>query len=212
LNYPDHDIFWKRTKQENGNKTVILYPGTLNWHQGLDVAIRAFDLIKDKVPSAELHIYGEGVCREALADLIGELGLEGRVFIKEPLPIREIASIMANADIGIVPKRNDSFGNEAFSTKILEFMAVGVPVVISSTKIDRFYFDDSVVRFFESGNVEDLANSLETLIKEKAGRDAMAERASALAKEYSWEKKKAVYLDLVNSLVFRNSISRVGQQ
>ena len=58
---------------------------------------------------------------------------------------------MANADIGIVPKRNDSFGNEAFSTKILEFMSLSIPVVISSTRIDRHYFNDTVVRFFESG-------------------------------------------------------------
>jgi hypothetical protein len=29
----------------------------------------------------------------------------------------------------------------------MEFMSVGVPVVVSSTKIDRFYFNDSVVHF-----------------------------------------------------------------
>jgi glycosyltransferase involved in cell wall biosynthesis len=201
LNYPDPDIFFRREKNDNGNKTVILYPGTLNWHQGLDIAVRAFELLKDKAPSAELHIYGGGESREALADLIGELGLEGRVFLKEGLPIREIASVMADADIGVVPKRSDSFGNEAFSTKILEFMALGVPVVISSTKIDRFYFDDSVVKFFESGNVEDLAKSLETMIKDKAYREKIAENASQFAGKYSWKFRKAVYLDLIDALL-----------
>ncbi|MGO9372518.1 MAG: glycosyltransferase family 4 protein [Syntrophobacteraceae bacterium] len=201
LNYPDPDIFYRREKNDNGNKTVILYPGSLQWHQGLDLAIRAFDLIKDKAPFAELHIFGLGDSKEALADLIGEFGLAGRVFIKEPLPIHEIASVMANADIGIVPKRGDSFGNEAFSTKILEFMALGVPVVISSTKIDRFYFDDTVARFFESGNVEDLAKSLEIMIKDKAYREKMAENASEFAGKYSWKSRKAVYLDLINSIL-----------
>ena len=66
---------------------------------------------------------------------------------------------LANADLGVVPKRADSFGNEAYSTKIMEFMSLGVPVVVSSTKIDRFYFDDSVVRFFESGNADALATA-----------------------------------------------------
>ena len=64
---------------------------------------------------------------------------------------------MAEADLGIVPKRNDSFGDEAFSTKILEFMASGVPVVVSSTRVDRHYFNDKVVRFFPSGDIGRLA-------------------------------------------------------
>jgi len=43
-----------------------------------------------------------------------------------------------NADLGIVPKRKDNFGNEAFSTKILEFMAMSVPVIVSDTMVDKF--------------------------------------------------------------------------
>ncbi len=39
---------------------------------------------------------------------------------------------MWRADLGVVPKRAEGFGNEAFSTKILEFMACGVPVLVSS--------------------------------------------------------------------------------
>jgi glycosyltransferase involved in cell wall biosynthesis len=201
LNYPDPDIFYRREKHDNGNKTVILYPGTLNWHQGLDVAVRAFGGIRERVPSAELHIYGEGVSKEYLAGLIGELGLKDRVFLRDPLPIRDIASVMADADIGIVPKRNDSFGNEAFSTKILEFMSLGVPVVISSTRIDRRYFNDSVVRFFESGNVEDLAAALEATIKDKGYRQELAERGLDFVKQFNWKDRKEVYLDIVWSLL-----------
>lgn len=201
LNYPDPDIFYRRKKKSKGNKTVILYPGTLNWHQGLDVAVRAFGKIKERVPSAEFHIYGEGPSKEYLAGLIDELGLKDRVFLRDPLPIRDIASVMANADIGIVPKRNDSFGNEAFSTKILEFMSLGIPVVISSTRIDRHYFNDTVVRFFESGNVEDLAAALETTIEDKNYRQELAKRGLDFAKQFNWKSRKEVYLDIVRSLL-----------
>jgi phosphoribosylanthranilate isomerase len=38
------------------------------------------------------------------------------------LTVAEGRAIVANADLGIVPKRADSFGNEAYSTKIMEFM------------------------------------------------------------------------------------------
>ena len=58
------------------------------------------------------------------------------------LPLRAIASMMADADLGVVPKRNDSFGGDAFSTKILEFMALGVPLLVADTRIDRHYFND----------------------------------------------------------------------
>ena len=51
---------------------------------------------------------------------------------------------MAEADFGIVPKRSEGFGNEAFSTKIFEFMALGIPVIAADTKIDKYYFNDSL--------------------------------------------------------------------
>ena len=48
--------------------------------------------------------------------------------------MKQIAEVMANADLGIVPKRNDPFGGEAFSTKILEFMSLGIPIVVIRNK------------------------------------------------------------------------------
>ena len=119
------------------------------WHQGLDIAIRAFQKLLPEVPEAEFHIYGDGNMKDELVALASRLRLDDKVRFFNPLPVRQIADIMANADLGVVPKRADSFGNEAYSTKIMEFLSLGIPVVVSSTKIDRFYFNDSVVRFLE---------------------------------------------------------------
>jgi len=129
-----------------------------------------------------------------------ELGLDGKVRFFEPMPLRDIAGVMAAADLGVVPKRADSFGDEAYSTKIMEFMALGIPVVVSSTKIDRFYFNDSVVRFFESGNVNALAAALLEMIRHPERRQEMARRALEYAAQNSWDTRKADYLDLVDSL------------
>ena len=71
------------------------------------------------------------------------------------------------------PRSADCFGNEAYSTKIMEFMSLGVPTVVSSTKIDRFYFDDSVVRFFESGNVDALSDAMLEIIRDRQLRRRM---------------------------------------
>jgi glycosyltransferase involved in cell wall biosynthesis len=172
----------------------------LQWHQGLDIAIRAFQHVIARLPEAELHIYGDGPARAPLMTLARELGLNGSVRFHQPRPVREIARVMADADLGVVPKRADSFGNEAYSTKIMEFMALSVPVVVSSTKVDRFYFDDSVVRFFESGNVDALATAIVEVLQNREETRARVDRASAYARSNCWETRKHDYLRLVDQL------------
>jgi glycosyltransferase involved in cell wall biosynthesis len=127
LNYPDLSLsFIEDREQKSEGKFIIMYPGTINWHQGLDIAVKAFAQIKDETPEAEFHIYGDGPMKAAIQKLIAELGVQDRVFLKGTMPSEQIAVAMANADLGVVPKRNDSFSGDAFSTKIFEFMALGV--------------------------------------------------------------------------------------
>jgi len=152
------------------------------------------------LPHCEFHIYGDGNARESLVRLAADLGLNGSVQFFKPRSVREIAAIMSEADLGVVPKRADSFGNEAYSTKIMEFMAVGVPVVVSSTKVDQYYFNDSVVRFFESGNPDALAREMLALLRDVELRQRLIARASEYAAEHSWESRKRDYLGLVDSL------------
>jgi glycosyltransferase involved in cell wall biosynthesis/peptidoglycan/xylan/chitin deacetylase (PgdA/CDA1 family) len=201
INYPDESTFYRRPRERNNDKFIMIYPGTLGWHQGLDIAIRAFALIQDQAPESEFHIYGQGSEAENLKRLIADFGLENRVVINELMPIKQIAAVMANADLGIVPKRNDPFGGEAFSTKILEFMSLGIPVIVSETKIDKFYYTDSVVKFFKPGDVDDLAQCMVTLIKDKEVRDRLCENAQKFVTDYSWEKRCREYYDIVDKLV-----------
>jgi len=201
LNSPDRSIFTRSAAPaKNGNRITLLYPGSLNWHQGLEIAIRAFAKICNKVPDADLVIYGDGPSKNDLIQLAKDLGLGNRVQMPTAKPLREIAKAIESADIGIVPKRKDSFGNEAFSTKILEFMAMGVPVIVSDTKVDRYYFNDSVVRFFRGGDDEDLARCMLDLIGNKAERKQLADNASRFVERIDWNAKQGEYLDLVDSL------------
>lgn len=201
INNVDSKIFHPHPRCRQDDKLIILFPGGLQWHQGLDIAIRAFKQITGRLPNAEFHIYGDGNVKPDLVALAGELGLDGKVRFFEPLRIRQIAEVMANADLGVVPKRADSFGNEAYSTKIMEFMSVGVPVVISSTKIDRFYFDDSVVRFFESGNHDALAAAMLEVLSRKDFQAQLIQNASRYVARNNWEVRQQDYLDLVDALV-----------
>lgn len=200
VNHVDPGVFYRRARTRRDGKFVMLFPGGLQWHQGLDLAIKAFGLIREKAAHAEFHIYGEGNAKQPLLALIEELGLAGRVRFFKPLSLNEIAEVIANADLGVVPKRADSFGNEAYSTKIMEFMSQGVPVIVSKTKIDSFYFNDDVVRFFESGNIEDLADAMLTLIRNQPLRELLVKNSLDYVAQNSWARKEHEYFNLVDSL------------
>jgi glycosyltransferase involved in cell wall biosynthesis len=204
LNSPDRAIF-KKSSAAPGTKDrfILLYPGSVNWHQGLDLAIRAFAKIAGIVPHADFHIYGEGPLKQDLITLAAQLQLENRVFFHKPIALREMAKVIETADLGIVPKRSDNFGNEAFSTKILEFMAMGVPVIVADTLVDKYYFDDSVVHFFQAGNVDDLARRMVEMIQNPERRRVQADKATRFVNKNDWNAKKHEYLNLVDEMVAR---------
>lgn len=201
LNVPDRSIFRPTTDTaEVDGRFHLLYHGTLNPHQGLDLAVRAFARIKDRAPDADFHIYGDGPSKRELFELIDQLNLEGRVVLHERKPLREISKILETAKLGIVPKRKDRFGNEAFSTKTLEFMAMGIPVIVSDTKVDRLYLNDSIVRFFRGEDEEDLANCMLDLISHSDKRKALAEPASRFVAQNDWALRKEDYFTLIDTL------------
>ncbi len=205
INYPDLSVFDARLRgRADDGRFVMSYPGTLSWHQGLDIAINAFAIAEPEAPGMELHIHGEGSARPGLERLVQALHLEGKVFLHAPLPQREIVRVMAEADLGVVPKRNDAFGGEAFSTKILEFMALGVPVVAARTRIDAHYFDDSLLRFFSPGDATDLARAMLDAYRDREHSMQLAARALAHAHENSWSARQGSYLEIVQRLVGRS--------
>jgi glycosyltransferase involved in cell wall biosynthesis len=198
LNYPDPAIFGgKLGKRAPDGRFVVIYPGSLQRHQGLDLAIKALALIRADAPTMELHIYGDGPTKPHLEKLAGELGLQDKVIMRAPMQIEAIARVMAHADLGVVPKRNDGFGDEAFSTKVLEFMAVGVPLVVAATTIDKHYFNTSLVRFFAPGDEHD---QLLDAYHDRERNSQLAAAASKFVASLDWSVKKRDYLGLVERL------------
>jgi glycosyltransferase involved in cell wall biosynthesis len=200
INNVDSSLFRPRPKKRDDGKPIVIFPGGLQRHQGLDICIRAFQKVIRELPHAEFHIYGDGNMKSCWMKLAADLGLDNHVRFFNPVPARQIADVMANADLGVVPKRADSFGNEAYSTKIMEFMSLGIPVVVSNTKIDQYYFDDSVVRFFESGNPDALAEAMLEVLGNRDLRQQMLAAASRYVTLNSWETRRGEYFELVDAL------------
>ena len=201
INYPDLSIFSPRGDKARPNRDFVMcYPGTLNWHQGLDLAINAMALLRDKAPQLKFLIVGDGPDREKLKTMVREHHLEDRVELRGFVPIEEVANTMDTIDLGVVPKRRDSFGNEAFSTKIMEFMAMGVPVIASRTRIDQYYFNESLVQFFDSESTEDLAAKILELVHNPAKRSSLCAQATDFIRLNNWDVKKSEYLNVVDRL------------
>ncbi|MBV8551250.1 MAG: glycosyltransferase family 4 protein [Acidobacteriaceae bacterium] len=209
INYPDPSLFYPiACEKPQRNDFLLCYPGTLNSHQGLDVAVRAVALLRQRIPTLRFLIVGDGPERENLACLIKSLRLEDHVTLADFVPIEQIAAYMTKVDLGVVPKRSDSFGDEAFSTKIMEFMATGVPVIASSTRIDRYYFNPDIVQFFESGNPNDLAEKIFSLWSNPSRLRALAASARAFIEQNNWRVKRAEYLELVDRLLSKPAHAR----
>ena len=205
---PDPRMFFPRPKRETDKRFLIVYPGTLNWHQGLDIAIKAFARVLNQIPEAEFHIYGEGPAKPHLLRLTKLLNLDGKVRFEEMVPKTKLPELIAGYDLAVVPKRaSSSFGNEAESTKILEFMAVGVPVIVARTRIDAYYHSEKTVKFFESENETDLANCVLLLRRNHDLRHQMVANAVEYFQENNWEAVKPRYLSLVDHLVAERSHS-----
>lgn len=200
INNVDTRIFRPGLRTRQDGRLIAIFPGGLQWHQGVDLAVRAFQLVSAALPTAELHIYGNGKMKPSLLALTQELALTEKVKFFPPVPLAEIVPLMANADVGVVPKRADTFGNEAYSTKIMEFMSLGVPVVVSRTRIDEYYFNDSVVHFFSSGDITSLAEALLAVLRDSRRKQELVGAGLKYAQTHGWDSRKPDYLRLVDSL------------
>jgi glycosyltransferase involved in cell wall biosynthesis len=204
LNYPSMTFLRGPIEKKNSETFRVVYPGTISHQHGVDIAIKAMAIVKQGCESAKLDIYGSSRSQsyyEELTRLIDDLDLDGTISFHGVVPFEEMRNILADASVGVVPKRGGVFGSEAFSTKILEFMAAGLPVVLSKTKIDEYYFSGSMVMFFEPENHVDLARCILELYENAGKRTALAKEGSEFIEKNNWESKSQTYLDIVGELM-----------
>jgi glycosyltransferase involved in cell wall biosynthesis len=203
LNYPNVASQRRPPKKQHDETLTIIYPGTISYHHGVDIAIRAVNIVKRRLPSVKCHIYGRSgnvKYYSFLKQLIDELDLRNNVEMFDPVTYESLQSIYLSCDIGIVPKRGGIFAEQAFSTKIFDYMTFGLPIIASRTKIDEYYFDDSMIMFFEPGNHEDLARCILELNDNIEKRQSLIEHGFQFILKNNWAQKKSIYYEILNEL------------
>ncbi len=204
MNVADQSIFSyqpKPPRQPDDPNFSLIYHGTLVYRYGLDLAIRAVDMVRDEIPGIRLTILGRGKHVPALRELRHELGLEEHVMIYEELrPAEELPSLIRTADAGVVPYRDDMFTDGLLPTKLMEYAALGLPALASRTTAMQRYFSGTMVEFFTPGDAEDLARGILRLYRSPQLMAKLAEGCQIFNQRYNWQKVGASYVALIESL------------
>jgi glycosyltransferase involved in cell wall biosynthesis len=206
-NLPDPRWFPLTAPAETGSEGMrIVYHGTVAHRHGIDVAVKAMHLIHDQFPSARLDVYGDGDAASSIAALIEELSASAYVgFQVGMVPLEQLVSRLQGAGIGVIPMRADTFTNYMLPTKLLEYVAMGVPVISSDLLSVRDYFSERQVRYVKPGDVEDLATAFRQLLSDPNLRRQLAIEAASFYDRYSWSAESRAYLSIVESMIAANA-------
>ena len=201
MNLADGRLFRRRPAIPHSGIRLV-YHGTFTHRYGVDVAIAAIALARHDVPDIHLSLLGAGETRDELMDLRSHLGLEACVEVSEGmLDAALLPERIASADIGVVPNRSNVFTDGILPTKLLEYVAMGVPVIVSETPGISAYFDPSMVRFVAPGDPRSLADAIIELAGDRDRRAALVAAADVFGKRFTWEEHSLEYIDMIGRLI-----------
>ena len=205
MNVADGRIFHRHPQSTpdsaNGGHFNLIYHGTFTHRYGVDLIVRAVDKVRQELPNIQAILVGDGEYREDLLQLTTELGLEEHVDLSRQLiPAVELPPIIRQAHIGIVPNRSNIFTDGLLPTKLMEYVALGTPVIAAQTPTINAYFDETMVQFFKPGDVDDLAKCIIALSQNRQRLSQFADNADRFNEKYSWDRVAADYVATVDRL------------
>jgi len=174
-----------------GSGRLLLFVGRLERLKGVEIAIRALALLRDRrhddvrlLILGEDSLEGEESEKERLKAIASEVGVRDRVDFIGSVAHHELPYFYAAADVCVMPSYSESFGLVA-----LEAQACGCPVVASGVSGLR-----SVVRDEVSGYLIDehdpaaYAERIGRLLENSELAQQMGRRGRLLAQRFSWTR------------------------
>jgi glycosyltransferase involved in cell wall biosynthesis len=206
MNSADADLFDparhpRRPFMEDGELRLI-HHSNLQRIYGAAILIEAVASLGD-LPAARLDIYGDGPYRGELEAIVERTGAGDRVHLNGPVPIDALPGLIAAADIGVVPSLPEPYMQYSLSTKLLEYAAMGIPIVASDLPTFRAHFTDEAIRFVPGGDPHALAAALRELAADPVGTARMGAEAHRQAERYGWSEQARRYLEIVERLAGR---------
>ena len=211
MNSVDPDVLPSAAGEVKGSGFRVVYHGTVTPWYGVDLLLDAAGAIVSEVPELAVEIYGEGDAIPGLRERADEVGLDGRVrFHDRWLAQTEVLSLVRGASAGVIPNRPTHLNRYALSSKLLEYVELGIPVAVAGLPTLREHFADDEVLFFEPGDADALAGALLAIARDPEAARARVDAARRRACAYAWDANATRYVRLVDDLSSRFSPSGVG--
>jgi glycosyltransferase involved in cell wall biosynthesis len=195
MNLPNVEIFKPVEVEKTGDVFRIVYHGTIAHRLGIDLIVRAMAKVREHIP-AKAYIYGCGDFLPDAIELSSQLGLEESIyFSKSFFPVEKIPEIVCPMDLGIIGnRRNLACDKYMLPVKLLEYVYLGIPVVAPRLGIISRYFDDSMIRFYEPENVDQMAEAIVSMYDETQ-RKRFATGAKKFYEQHNIKAQTDLYLD-----------------
>jgi glycosyltransferase involved in cell wall biosynthesis len=171
---------------------VVVYAGRLKRAKRPDHAVKAFRIMREKFPNAELWIIGDGPFRNGLERMAGN----GVKFFGR-LPDKQRRNLLARAWVLVNPSVREGWG-----LNVIEANALGTPCVA----YDVAGLRDSVRNgetglLVPNGNVEAFAKAIIKVLLDDKLREKLSRNAIEWAKQFNWEKTAEEFLKIVKDAV-----------
>lgn len=197
-------------EQRRGHKHLAAYIGVMGPQDGVDIVVRAADVIVHEMGRHDIAftLIGKGDCFDELVALRDELKLNGHVEFTGRAPDELVKRVMSTADIGLSPDPKNPLNDLSTMNKTMEYMSFELPVVAFDLRETRVSAGDAAVYVTPTGSpeqdVRDYAKAIVNLLENQADRDRMAKIGRARVEaELSWPHSARVYTAVYHQLTRR---------
>jgi glycosyltransferase involved in cell wall biosynthesis len=207
-NAPDTSVFERGRPDpelKRGKPHLLAYVGTMNTQDGLDHAVRALAILKDKRTDWHAIFVGDGDAAGETKRLAEEAGLGNLVHFTGFLTTPDVVAVLSTADICLSPEPLSPLNEASTFIKIAEYMAVECPVVAYDLRESRFTAGAAAV-YAEPDDVEGFAALIDELLDDPGRRNAMGRAGRArILSELSWQSSKLALIAAYDRVSPRSS-------
>ena len=179
-----------------GRRFLVAYIGVMGPQDGVDIAVRAADIVVNKLGRDDIAftLIGSGDCFDDLVALRDELGLGGHVEFTGRAPDELVMRIMSTADAGLSPDPKNPLNDVSTMNKTMEYMVFGLPVVAFDLRETRVSAGDAAV-YVQPNDERQYAEAIVTLLDDEPRRAQMGKLArERVEQELAWNHQESAYL------------------
>jgi glycosyltransferase involved in cell wall biosynthesis len=196
-NFADEQMFPLRQDYQLGEVVRLVFHGTILERSGLRLLVEALALVRHK-KRVRCRIIGEGDFSAALKELIAARGLAAVVeFDNRNYPTHEIVERIGDCHVGVIPLEISSVTNYALPVKLVEYIALGLPVVSVRSAAINHYLKEEDCLFYQWDDPAALAAVIDSLVENPRRLEEYRARSLAVRDRFLWGHEKRKYINLL---------------